>query len=197
MSNPSLTICIPTIIGRERQFDTLVASIQAQADDYDVDILSCCDDKEMSIGAKRDMLYREAKGEYCIQIDDDDHVCDDFLKVAFKYLQDRPDCVTYLERVTENGIERICCHSNRFKEWGNHVEGYHYVRTPFNKDIIRTDIVQQIGFKDMRYGEDADFSKRLKQSGLIKKEAFIDRVMYYYTANSLSAQEHNKRYGIK
>lgn len=197
MSNPSLTICIPTVTGRERQFNALVDNIQAQAGDYDVDILSYCDNKEISIGEKRNILYQEAKGEYCLMVDDDDVLVPDFLPVVFKYLKDRPDCVTYLEKVIENGIVRMCCHSNRFKDWGSHVEGYHYVRTPYFKDIIRTDICKAIPVPDVRYGEDHLWSIALKKSGLIKTEAFIDRVMYIYTTNNLTAKQHADRYGIK
>lgn len=197
MNNPTLTICIPTIVGRERQFNALIESIQAQAGDYPVDILSYCDNKEISIGAKRDILYKEAQGEYVVQFDDDDSCTPDFIPVVFKYLQDRPDCVTYLERVIENGIERISCHSNRFKEWGSHVEGYHYVRTPYFKDVIKTEVCKAVGVADMRYGEDHEFSIRLKASGLIKTEAHIDRVMYVYTANPLTVKQHAERYGIK
>lgn len=197
MNNPTLTICIPTVIGRERQFDGLVEEIKRQGHGYPVDILSYCDDKEISIGAKRNVLYQEAKGEYCLMVDDDDKLVPDFIPVVFKYLKDHPDCVTYLEKVIENGVERISCHSNRFKEWGSHVEGYHYVRMPFFKDIIRTDICKAIPVPDVRYGEDHKWSIALKESGLIKTEAFIDKILYVYTTNSLTAQQHADRYGIK
>lgn len=196
-NNPTLTICIPTVIGRERQFNALVAEIERQAQGYAVDILSCCDSKEMTIGAKRELMYKEAQGEYCLMIDDDDEIVSDFIPVIFKYLQDRPDCVTYLERVIENGIERISCHSNRFKEWASHVEGYHYVRTPYFKDVIKTEICKAIPVPDVRYGEDHKWSDALKASGLIKTEAHIPRIMYYYTMNNLTVKQHKERYGIK
>ena len=47
---------------------------------------------------------------------------------------------------------------------------------------IRTDIAKQIGYINLKHGEDLDYSNRLKASGLVKleDEHFIDETMYYY-----------------
>lgn len=197
MNKPTLSVLIPTVIGRERLFNSLCKMLSKQGAGYPVEIITACDNKEVSIGYKRNELYKAANGEYSIQVDDDDLLAPDFIPVVLKYLKGKPDCVTYLESITENGQQRIACHSNRFKDWGTHVEGYHYVRTPYFKDVIKTSICQQIGVKDVRYGEDHIFAKELKASGLIKTEEHIPKVLYYYTTNSLNSKQHAERYGIR
>jgi hypothetical protein len=58
---------------------------------------------------------------------------------------------------------------------------------------MKTAIASQIGFNDMRYGEDYDFSKRLKLSALIQTEVFIAKTMYFYRYKE---EPHNQKYGI-
>lgn len=184
-----LSVLIPTILGREKQFNSLVRSISGKAH-----VITCCDNKEMSIGAKRQLLLEQCKTEYFVMVDDDDKLCDDYFDIILPLLHQRPDCISYLELV--NGTQ-TACHSIRFNGWGEG-NGYDYYRTPFYKDVLKTDIALKVGFSDMRYGEDKDFSDRLKKSGLIKTELFVDKHMYLYKMpEPMSKAEHNKRYGIK
>lgn len=186
----NLTILIPTIQGREAQFDALVDSLNAQGF---TNIVHLKDNKEISIGAKRQLLLDKCETDYFVMIDDDDSVAPNYIARISQALLCTPDCVTYLESVNGN---QVACHSNVWNAWGNNKEGFTYVRTPFYKDVLRTDIAKKIGFKDMRYGEDHNFSIRLKQSGLIKTEIFINELMYFYSAPpSLTTLQHKARYG--
>jgi len=196
-----LSIQIPTIVGRERNVSALVAFLNWQISsfcipDHVVEIRTCRDNKEMSIGAKRQLLLDKCNAKYFVQIDDDDTVSGEYIPRIYSTLSSLPDCVGYLESVRYDGKQLTACHSNRFDDWGNNVDGYDLARTIFCKDVIRTGIARQIGFSDMRFGEDHDFSRRLKASGLLKNEVFIDEVMYYYEGRSLTQKEHNERYGI-
>lgn len=193
----TLSILIPTVVGREACFEKLYTHLSAQIKDHDVEVLFLKDNKELSIGAKRQKLLEMASGDYMVMIDDDDWVPDDYVFQITYILKDKPDCIGYLESVTINGEQGLACHSNRFKDWGYNQDGYQYVRTIFYKDPIRTDIARKVGIADMRYGEDHDFARRLKASGLLKKEIFYNRVMYYYTFNSMKQELLNQRYGIK
>lgn len=184
---PSLSVLIPTITGREAQFDALCKTIT-------VDVVYCRDNKEMSIGSKRQVLLDNCDTEYFVMLDDDDSLSDNYFTIILPLLESTPDCICYLEQLS-NG--QVAIHSNRYAAWGSG-DGYDYYRTPFYKDVLRTDIARQIGFADMRYGEDHDFAKRLKASGLIKNEIFINEPMYFYNMpGDLNSKEHKKRYGIK
>jgi GT2 family glycosyltransferase len=189
-------------VGREDKLDTLISNINYQISKYSIskesiEILTECDNKEMSIGAKRQKLLNKCNAEYMVQIDDDDYISMQYLPHVIDALQSKPDCIGYLESVKIDGIQKTACHSNRFTDWANNKEGYDFVRTIFCKDVIRTDIARKIGFSDMRFGEDYDFSKRLKQSGLLKTEVFINEVMYFYESKTLTRSQHNERYGIR
>ena len=191
-----LTICIPTIIGREAQFEALRNELQSQALGYQVEIISLCDNKEISIGKKRQRLYEMAKGEYAVQLDDDDWIAPTYIEDVMLNLGS--DCIGYVERCIINGKTMYSKISNEFADWAtvspNEIEGYHYHRTPFFKVPIRTALCLAVGVNDMRFGEDHDFARRIKP--LIKSEVFINKAMYYYTADSLTPEEHNRRYGI-
>lgn len=184
-----LSVLIPTVTGRETQFNALVRSISGK-----VPVIFCRDNKEMSIGVKRQLLLDECETEYFMMCDDDDALSPDYFETILPLLAQQPDCICYLEDI--NG-QQIAHHSNRWDMWGSH-DKYDYVRTPFYKDVLRTDIAKAIGFADLRYGEDKDFADRLKASGLIKNEIFIDKPMYFYKMpKAMDSKTHNKRYGIK
>ena len=69
-----LSILIPTVIGRERPLELLTNRIYSQIGDLKaeskVEVIVMKDNKEISIGEKRNQLYAAASGEYSVQIDD-------------------------------------------------------------------------------------------------------------------------------
>lgn len=192
-----LSILIPTVHEREELLNTLVNSLTAQATGLPVEIIHLSDNKEISIGEKRKQLYNKASGLYSVQVDDDDMLASTYIVDVLDAIDTKPDCVGYLEEINCNETKKIACHSNRFSDWGTNQDGYDYVRTIFFKDVINTEIARKTGVRDIRFGEDHDFAKRLKLSGLLQREFFIDKTMYFYTQTILTPQEHKSRYGIK
>lgn len=194
-----LTIAIPTLPERHELYVKLNASLLSQSLDYDgIEIIFDAAPKEQkSIGQKRQDLTNHAKGEYIVMIDDDDEVHQLFVSKIMEALQQKPDCVCYLELVRANGNIFRSIHSNRYADWGHAHDGYDYIRTPFYKDVIRTDIVRAVGIDDLRYAEDIEFARKLKATGLIEKEVFINDFMYIYNApDSMTEQQRKERYGI-
>lgn len=195
-----LSILIPTIIGREEPFSKLCGELNRQLKEFgiwnEVEIVSECDNRVMSIGDKRQLLLTKSFGDFIVFIDDDDWISPDYcLNIwhAIKDYGDQVECIGFLQECTfDNGAPQKSCISIEFHDWACNVRGYSYVRTPFFPSPIRRDIALEIGYKDLRWAEDYDFSKRLKQSGLLKKEAFIDKVMYYYR---YTHAPHEKKYG--
>lgn len=55
-----------------------------------------------------------------------------------------------------------------------------YARFNNHLSPIKKSIALQIGFKDLKFAEDYDYALRLKNSGLIKSEYFINHDMYHY-----------------
>ncbi len=181
-----LSILIPTIFGREEQFNKLYNRLQKQLQRdgiwNEVEVVSECDDRTMSIGNKRQLLVSRSYGEFVVFIDDDDQVPDNYCLKLWETISENPgiDCIGFLQDCYFDGKHLSASLSNRWKDWGKDIGGFNLVRTPFFPTPIRRDIVVEIGYRDMRYGEDHDFSKRLKESGLIRHECFIEEVLYIY-----------------
>ncbi len=194
-----LSILIPTIIGRDAAYKKLHDKLTAQLSNHgiwnEIEIVSECDDRTMSIGNKRQLLMNRAYGDFIVYIDDDDDAPDDYCLSLWMAIKNNADIdsIGFLQTCILDGRHKTSCLSNRFAEWAENVDGFNYVRTPFFPTPIRRDIAMQIGYADLRYGEDFDFSVRLKQSGLIKNEHFINKVLYIYQYTTRPFQE---KYGV-
>jgi hypothetical protein len=198
-----LSVCIPTIVGRESQAQALITEIEDQVSACGardrVEIIIDKDNKEVSIGAKRQRMYVKCNGEYAVQIDDDDNIAPYYIEKVLEALKSKPDCVGYYERCTMDGVIKYAIHSRVYSKWITLSKpdnvGASYYRAPFFKDPIKTSICVGVGVKDMRFGEDQDFAIRVWPK--LKTETFIPEVMYYYTGVGLTQKQMKERYGIK
>lgn len=192
-----LSILIPSTIDRRAMTDRLYNHIQNQIlngnFDDKVEIIVDMDNKEVSIGAKRQRMIEAAKGEYVVQIDSDDWIPSDYVQVMMAALEEKADCIGHEIECsgTPGKTESV---SIQYPEWCEKKFGYDYIRTPYPKVVIKKSISLEIGYKDLRYGEDHDFSIRLKNSGLVKKETYLPKVLYFYR---YKFAPHLKKYGIR
>lgn len=186
MSELLLTIAIPTIETRKFVFNELFEELTKQATPYgqQIEIISLCDNKEMSIGKKRQLLNNRANGKYVIQWDDDDWICEGGIDMIMKGIETGCDVITYDSfcDVPEFGYWRHChqlvslSHSNR-KEAYDETNNVFYV-TPNQKNAIKREILNEIKFMDIRYKEDLLFTNNLLK--FIKTEHHIDHFIYLY-----------------
>ena len=97
-----LSILIPTVVGREQKCKKLLDFINKQINEGgfadDIEVISLKDNKEISIGAKRQKLYEMAKGKYSWQIDDDDWIDMYSIKFIMEVIDDDVDCITFREK---------------------------------------------------------------------------------------------------
>ncbi len=194
-----LSILIPTITGREQQYNKLRSYLDNQLHEQgiwnEVEIVSICDDRTMSIGSKRQAMIDKCYGKFVVFIDDDDWVPEDYCIELWRTIKENPyiDSIGFLQTCIFDGyITKTASLSNRWDDWAEKTGGFDYVRTPFFPTPILRDIVIQIPYQDMRYGEDHDFARRLKEAGLIKNELFIDKVLYIY---QYTAAPFHEKYG--
>jgi glycosyltransferase involved in cell wall biosynthesis len=195
---PTLSILIPTVNGREEKLEKLLHILEAQQTDddpddiNDIEIIVDKDNKEVSIGEKRQRLLESAQGEYVVFIDDDDEVSHDYIRQILKNLG--ADAVGFLIDCFYDGkYTGRAKASKQYLNWADDVDGYRYVRTIYHKTPHKRELALQTGFKDIRFGEDYDYCMRLQP--LIKTENFIDKVLYFYRYTS--SEDHNKKYGIR
>lgn len=196
---PLLSILIPTIVDRGGQWASLQKLLSAQlkiVSPGTVEILSKKDNKELSIGEKRELLYKAANGEYSWQIDDDDKVSDNAIDLILKAIAEKPDCITFQEHCTMNGVVYKSNYSLEYGDWEGDgqkefSDGFHFHRTPFMKSVIKTEIARSVPIPHIRFGEDHQWAKALKPH--LKTEIHIPQDIYFYQHTST---DFNERYGI-
>lgn len=208
MNQPLLSILIPTIVGREKELESLLLSIKKQCD-YEIGLIGgygeketlpvevfwITDNKEMTIGEKREYMYSIANGIYSLQIDDDDDVSGNAIELILEAIKQEPDCITFEEYVNIDGREYKSNHSLAYPGWigdGNQVlsDGFHFWRTPFFKSVIKTEIAKTVPIPHVRWGEDNMWADELHKH--LNTEVHIDQQLYLYQHTS---SNFNERYG--
>lgn len=202
-----LSILICTIVGREHLFGMLYHRIKSQGRFNDtingcvdkqlgVEILFDKDNKEISIGAKRQRLLERATGKLVSYVDDDDLLANKYIYNILKATREDPklDCIGFLIDCDMDGRHKRAIASLLYKQNQDNAYGYDYVRTIYHKTPVLREHALKIGFKDMRFGEDFEYASRLNKSGLLKREVFVNDNMYFYRYRT---EPHGFKYGIK
>jgi glycosyltransferase involved in cell wall biosynthesis len=147
------------------------------ADQARVEIMVLTDTKSLSIGHKRNALVHAATGRYVVFVDDDDRVSDDYLASLLAATEWEPDVVCFTSSVTINGgPPKLCRFSMRYRQDRDTPD--EYLRIPNHLCAVRRVLAREVGWGDINYGEDADYSKRLLP--YLNSEYVIDQVLYYY-----------------
>lgn len=196
---PVLSILIPTVIERNEDFIKLhaamVALIRKQKLHHQIEIVYLQDNKEISIGAKRQKLLELAKGDWIVFFDDDDKLYKNYIADIYNAIINNPgiDCIGIVIDMLTNGANpQTCCHRLAYPEWKDNVDGYNYVRNITHRNPVKRQLAMQVGFEDLRFGEDKLYSDKITQ--LCTKEFFIEQPNFLY--NYSTAQPHNQKYGI-
>lgn len=200
MTQPILSIQIPFTEERENEFRKLCMEFQRQQNEYGLDGLMevIWDDtgKQMTIGEKRELLYKRSSGIYSVQWDSDDWIKEDGLKRIIEHILGDPDCITYEEYVNIDGREYKSNHSLWYPDWagdGNKLleDDFHFQRTPFFKSVIKTEIARIVPIPHIRFGEDHQWAQSLKPH--LHSEIHIPQQIYRYIHVSSNPTE---RYGF-
>ena len=198
MSQPLLSILIPTTPERQVEFDRLLDRLEILSAGYSVKIISDDTGKQMTIGEKRERLYKAANGLYSLQIDDDDDIADNAIELIIGAIKSNPgvDVISFEEYCNMDGKEYKSNHSNDYLDWEGDgsfefPDGFHFHRTIFYKDVIKTELAKSVPFVYCRFGEDHLFAKDLKPH--IKSEFHIAEQLYRYIHVS---SDFNERYGL-
>lgn len=198
MSQPLLSILIPTTPERQVEFDRLLDRLEILSAGYSVKIISDDTGKQMTIGEKRERLYKAANGLYSLQIDNDDDIADNAIELIIGAIKSNPgvDVISFEEYCNMDGKEYKSNHSNDYLDWEGDgsfefPDGFHFHRTIFYKDVIKTELAKSVPFVYCRFGEDHLFAKDLKPH--IKSEFHIAEQLYRYIHVS---SDFNERYGL-
>jgi hypothetical protein len=176
------SILIPTIPGREDKLQRLLRTIHERrlsvCPSLRIEICIDFDNREKTIGAKRQRLLQGAKGKYMSFIDDDDDV-------TAAYFEDALVCIQggfHVCRLRGQISQYTFTHSIVVTPNSMMAEGDVFMRPPNHLNVILTDVVRPIHFYDVQNGEDFAWSIRVSESGYLTNEyrPELNRIHYIY-----------------
>jgi hypothetical protein len=176
------SILIPTIPGREDKLQHLLRTIHERrlsaCPNLRIEICIDFDNREKTIGAKRQRLLQGAKGKYMSFIDDDDDV-------TAAYFEDALACIQggfHVCRLRGQISQYTFTHSISVTPNSMMAEGDVFMRPPNHLNVMLTDVVRPIHFYDVQNGEDFAWSIRVSESGYLTDEyrPALDRIHYIY-----------------
>lgn len=179
MKHPyDISILIPTMNSRKNLFRKVLLEVERQireTPEIRVEVLWEADDGEITLGQKRNVLMDRCSGKYHCFVDDDDVLSPNYLKTFVPMILSETDydCASFVgAHYKRGGFNKLFYHSMKFKDWDETEE--RFIRTISPMNLIKTEIVRQVRYKDIRNTEDYEFSVRLMESGLLKAEFDID-----------------------
>ena len=177
-----MTFMIPTIPGRESSFLRLTSSIHekmgriAPTVRYTIDV--GFDNREMSIGTKRQMMIQRSTAKYSAFVDDDDEITD-------AYIEDLRETIAGsfpVMRLRGTIHPYTFTHSIENSLNAPMARGDVFLRPPNHLNPMMTDVAKLVHYKDAVRGEDLDWTIRMAKSGFLTREYTSDpsRIHYIY-----------------
>lgn len=187
-----LSILIPSIEERKERFSKLKEELDQQIGKKNVEVLTVCDNRQFSIGQKRNMLLIQATGEYVAFVDDDDAISTDYIQKVLGAVSQNPDCSSLTgEIVFSDGYSRPFIHSLRYDKWIDDHQAKVYYRPPNHLNAIKREYAFKVGFPSINSGEDRAFSMGVLP--YLKKEVWVEGVIYRYQCKTTFEEAHHNR----
>lgn len=188
-----LSILICTLRSRHQLLQALMENLDKQIQSCNamdqVEVLIFEDNKEHSVGAKRTKLVNDARGAFVVFIDDDDDIADDYVFQILDSINRKPDidCIGFrgILSVNGSGARQVIYSLQNTSQV--EVAGTYY-RLPSHLTPIKKSCLVGMSFSNKNYGEDSDFSSTLLRERRLKKEFFIDKVLYHYRYDASSSE---------
>jgi glycosyltransferase involved in cell wall biosynthesis len=172
-----LSILTPTIPSRKTQLAALAQRIEHQIGNQAVEHLILSDNRQRSIGAKRQALLDIARGEYIAFVDDDDEVADTYVDELLKAAASGADVITFLQGATYNGQHSMV---NFQLGQGDHTynPGGITNRDAWHVNAWRRSRVAHCQFGETNYGEDLTWCRQARR--MVKTTVHIPKILHYY-----------------
>jgi hypothetical protein len=177
-----VSFLIPTIAGREASLARLIESIHEKMNRLSSHlryiINTAFDNREMSIGMKRQSLIQSSQGKYSAFIDDDDEITDAYIEDLCETIRGSYPVMRLRGRIHPYTFT----HSLENTLTSPMARDEVFLRPPNHLNPIMTDVAKLIHFKDALRGEDLDWTIRLSKAGFLTSEYKTDdsRIHYIY-----------------
>lgn len=181
-----LSILVLSIPNRIEKAASLLKKIQGQiaTGGYEqVEVICLYDNKKSSIGRKREIAMQMAQGNYVTFIDDDDDICDGYIKNVVEAARDGvPDVIVFNVNTWLNGEGPfVVRYGIEYANEECHKVGGKWAdikRKPFHNCVWNAKIAKSESFKDVSYCEDWDWLKRVIPKA--EKQKRIDNILLNY-----------------
>lgn len=184
----SVLVC--NIPFRRNDCSKLLAYLEKISKGYDVEILCLYDNKQRTVGQKRNDLLKLAQGDYIAFIDDDDDVDNDYFKDICEVLErDRPDVLTFTQLTIFKDTDRIqeCKYSVEY----DYESGEDWWRgKPSHTMVWRRAIALKGKFPEVQNTEDVAWVDQVVP--YVQKESNIDKPLYMYRFNPAKSEAISK-----
>lgn len=174
---------IATIPGREDALRRLVESIHEKVaricPTLRYEICIEFDNREMSIGKKRQKLLENAKGKYLAFIDDDDDVTDAYIEDLYAMIQGEFHVMRLRGRIHPYTFTHSIDNALNMPM----AKGDVFLRPPNHLNPMLSDIAKLINYGDATRGEDLDWTIRMAKTGFLKNEYKSDESRIHYNYN--------------
>ncbi len=175
-----LSVLVSSIIERQAYYLKRMLSILEPQLTSDIELVIETDNRELSIGAKQQILLERAKGDYLCYVDEDDIIPAYYISEILKAIRSQPDCVGINGIITHDEKNPFPFYNSiRYDHWYSNDKG-HY-RCPNHMNPVKRELAIQSHFKDAYHG-DHEYSMILHP--LLKTEIVIDKCMYFYLTKS-------------
>ena len=176
-----LSILTPTIPGRERQLQALQTRIEAQSSGLkssgQVEHLVLSDNRQRSIGAKRQALIDIARGQYIAFVDDDDDIADNYVDELLSATETGADVITFQQHAVYNGLESTV-HFRLGQGDGAFIPGGITQRDAWHVCAWKRDTVAGCQFLETNYGEDRAWALQARKRA--KTTYHIPKILHFY-----------------
>jgi hypothetical protein len=177
------SILIPTLVERTNTFNRLMTSLREKhqriCPNLKIEFCVALDNRQKSIGSKRQDLLDQAKGKYLSFIDDDDDVTD-------AYFEDAVACIQngfQVSRLRGQMSQFTFTHSIENTLNSPMARDQEFLRPPNHLNVMLSDAAKLVRFKNAKRGEDLDWTVRLAMTGILTKEYQADHSRIHYIYN--------------
>lgn len=143
----------------------------------EAEILICTDNRVMSVGKKRNLLIRNASGDYTVFIDDDDMVTVAYVGNILEATKYNTDVIVFDAIRYHNGaLDRQVIYGTEFKK--DYSTRTAHFRIPNHLMPVKRSITSRVMFPDVSFGEDSEWARKLLPN--LKTQQRIKECMYEY-----------------
>lgn len=180
---PLLSILTPACWERVNQAQALRDKIQQQIGSSLIEHLVLFDNRNMSIGQKRQLLVNAARGQFIAFCDDDDDVATDYVPILIRTIQQNNDIdvITFEQEAVYNGKAFTVKFQLNATDQNLILDGPDnqlLIRGPWHVCAWKKERIAHCQFLHCNYGEDAAWVEQARRH--VFKSHHIPSVLHYY-----------------